>query len=822
MIETEATARLAIPNPHMSAPTKNQMRAHEIDALLNDPSIQVLSLDCFDTLIWRKTATPIDVFYEVQNTPSFKKLGFTARLRAQAESKARQFNLFKHVSSEIKLRDIYLSAFPYLTSEQLDELEHDEMNCELAACYAFPPMVKLIENAADRGVKVIIVSDTYFTEKQLRSILQHCLTPQTYQLIKKVFASSEYGKSKTVGLFHKVLATLNCPAKRMLHFGDHPLADFHSPKMLGIKAMHFLQQDELVRDLLRMQSVAASLLNMELRSARALTSPFQGLLANTSISLDNPEKLVGYVSLGTIMYGFGMFILNEIKQLQASGKSVKVAFLLRDGHLPAKVCERLFGSKVGATLRISRFASYASTFRNKDDIEFYISQNVNSLRFYDICNQLLIPEDKINVIMEAIRYSSSPIIDFLKQIRKDEIIQLIIHHSTQFRQRLYKHLNKELDLQSGDTLMLIDLGYKGTAQNLLAPVMLEELNVEVIGRYLLALATPGWEKDRRGLLDPSAYDERILYMLVSYIALFEQLCTCNEPSSVNYDEEGNAIFSTVTLEKQQHTKLDHVQAECLRFIDDAKAFYGSDKTSISTEQLRDVAMHELARLIYLPSAPELAYLKSFEFDLNLGAKDVLKVFDENQGLTGLRKRGLFFMERNLNTMRTNYPAELRHAGLELSIALMTQHRVRYDALVNDFSLRREKVNVIVSSQGEASQSMIDAIPTHDGYFSLIIPIGEGQFTVGVQFGLAYQWIQIESAESIPTITLYRSNETENSTDISSQLAVQEMVDRSGGLFECLSTTSMLVYIPSQQKQPSTSNEVIRIVFRPIVSREKGM
>src|SRR5690349_1172623 len=46
--------------------------------LENFPTIKILSLDCFDTILWRKTSTAIDVFYHLQDRPHFQTLGFTA------------------------------------------------------------------------------------------------------------------------------------------------------------------------------------------------------------------------------------------------------------------------------------------------------------------------------------------------------------------------------------------------------------------------------------------------------------------------------------------------------------------------------------------------------------------------------------------------------------------------------------------------------------------------------------------------------------------------------------------------------------------------
>jgi hypothetical protein len=115
--------------------------------------------------------------------------------------------------------------------------------------------------------------------------------------------------------------------------------------------------------------------------------------------------------------------------------------------------------------------------------------------------------------------------------------------------------------------------------------------------------------------------------------------------------------------------------------------------------------------------------------------------------------------------------------------------------------------------------MLDALPTHDGYYSLHIPIGSGNFQIGIQFGLMFKWVQLESAEIIKTTALYGYKESEFTTDASSSLAVEKMNDKGGGLFECESEVGLLVYMPGQKI--GEGNHVLRVVFRPIVERRTG-
>lgn len=810
----------ATPELTQSPQVKSQARADELISILEHyaKDIKVLSLDCFDTLIWRQTATPSDAFFDMQRRPAFQTFGLTARLRAQAEEHARQKMLFDRGNTEVKLANIYQAHSPSLSEQDLVNLNEDELATEMDTCYAFPPMIELIRAARSYGLRVIIVSDTYFTEIELQRLLKSCLPDDVLESIKHIFCSSEHGMGKSNGLFNKVCGTIDADPHSLLHIGDNLLADFVSPQTIGIHAVHFIHNQKNVGNMIRMQALAGGFIDPMIRQERSLVNPYRGIFAASQQTADTAENLIGYYSAGPIMYAFARFILNEAEQLRKQGKKTKILFLMRDAYLPSLACELLYGKEIGKRVRISRFASFAASFRSKDDINKYLCENVASLRFYDICKQLLLSEELAGEISRKAASMPNPAISFIQLIHQQHIIDHIIKASQAYRQRLFKHLEKEIGLESGDTLIFVDLGYTGTAQRKLEPVFREEKNIDIIGRYLISLRVPGWEKSRAGLLDPSWCDDRTMQALVNYIALLEQICTSNEKSVIDYDSQGNPIYSETSVSKAQHAKLDSIQSKCLQFIHDADQFFKQAMIKPANRVLRDAVLAELTRMLFFPSALELEYLKSFEFDLNMGTKDLLNVLDLEKGLTGLRRRGLFFMEKNLKSMRTNYPAELRSAGMELSLTLLAQHRIGFDVRVSDLSLRRENLNVIAIRAGNASQTMIEAMPTHDGYFSLIVPVGTGDFQVGVQFGLNYQWIQIDSTELIVTSALYSSKESEHTIDASDSVVVDQMENRGQGLYECLTDTSLLVYVPTRGL--GNHHHALRIIFRPIISKTK--
>lgn len=794
-----------------------KIRPTQLKTLLDHfTSIKILSLDCFDTLLWRQTAAPIDVFYELQHCPTFKAMGFTPLMRARAEARARMLQFLRHISTEIRLQDIYRAAFPELAAETLTALENEEVMMEMSVCYAFPGIVDLMRAAKLKGIKIIIVSDTYFQKKQLEILLKNALPSDVFDAIDQIFCSNEFGVSKVNGLFKKVIDEMQIPAEAILHIGDNHSADFVAARNKAIHALHFIHHEENIAELFRMQSTSASMMDSSIRHTRSLKTPFRALLASHEFPPQKSEEFIGYAALGPILFAFSQFLLREIASLKQQGKKPKILFLMRDAHLPALVCEAITEERLGERIRISRFASYAASFRHPDDINRYLGEMVTSNRFADMTKQLLLPQAIAEPLIQQTLKASEPLFEFIQLIHRDDIMQLIFKESAAYRKRLLLHIQKTLSVEPHDTLVFVDLGYSGTTQNLLEPILRDELQVDVTGRYLISLSVPHWQSSRKGLMDPHSCDERALLGLVSYIALFEQLCTCNENSVIDYDASGEPLFSQSSISQQQHRNLDLIQNHCVQFARDAKTFFAN--THLNDEILRDTVLTGLTRLLFLPTRTEISYLESFEFDLNLGTQDTFKIFNQEQGLTGLKRRGLFsiFMEKNSKTFRTNAPAELRAAGIELALSLMGQYRFCLEFGFNDISLRKESLNIILQRGSEVAHSTLDATLTHDGYFALCLPVALKEAQIGISFGQKYQWIQFESAEMIPAQTFLSFRETQYAENCWSNLIFEQMNHRGEKLFECLSEKSLVIVKPTPNQV--TKNMIFRIVFRPIVAR----
>lgn len=802
--------------------TRQKVRCKELTSVLDEhPDVKVLTLDCFDTILWRNTAAPTDVFYDLANHPAFAALGLNARIRVTAEGKARDLKIARTGLPEVTLAEIYRAAFPELTDAEVDTLAAAEVEAEIKACFPHPETIALIRAASAKGLEIAIVSDTYLTEPELRRLLSATLPADAYSAIANVFVSSQFGKPKASGMFKPVLDALAVRSRDVLHVGDNPNADYYAPKAMGVNAVHLLHHGSEIEEIFRMQTSMASMLLPATRETSGLANPYRGILAANIGENADPVQTLGYASLGPIMVAFTRWLNADLAQMRAEGKNPKPVFLLRDGYLPARIAKAITGSDVGPLVSVSRFAAFAASFKTADDIEKYVASWAGSNRFMDVARQLGFNEDESRQLIAKTRKAERQAEGFIREVMKPKNVATILARSAAYRERMFKHLTTAAGLEKGDTLVMVDLGYEGTAQRQLEPVLRSELGIEVQGRYLIAARIPGWETSRKGLLDPSWCDDRLLATIVAYVALLENLCASDSGSTVDYAADGTPITAKSLVSPEQTARVKPVQDACESFARDVESFFAASGKAPSVEDVRRHAVAALARMLLLPTRTELDYLAGFCLDMNLGADDNLALFDPERGLEGLRRQGLFFLgAESAKNARIAGPVELRAASLELSLTMIAQQRYGLEMTPNDMTHRREKLGVLVLRNGTPVTAQVEARATHDGWFSAIVPCNAQDSALGFMLGEHNAWVQVESVTRIEAGALYTSKETEKSEDVSDGLVAEGMMRRGPGLFECPSPEGFLL-LPAPTPRGVDTRYVVRIVFRPIAPRPRA-
>lgn len=203
------------------------------------PGIRVLSLDIFDTLLFRTCRKPEDIFEAVGQKaaacnmlhPSLSSGDFSA-IRTYALDTA-----YQKSSVEPHLEDI-LACLPAMVGDAGRFLGL-ELETEAEYCYLNPSMVSLVKECRNRGIRIALLTDMYLGKKHLNHILKKSGFPMEW--VDCLMVSSDEGAMKTTGeLFQKLLDRYpEVHSSQILHVGDNLSREIVQASHFGIKTCHY-------------------------------------------------------------------------------------------------------------------------------------------------------------------------------------------------------------------------------------------------------------------------------------------------------------------------------------------------------------------------------------------------------------------------------------------------------------------------------------------------------------------------------------------------------------------------------------------------------
>ena len=194
----------------------------------------IISFDIFDTLVMRRVYVNKDVFRILAQRldPKWGIDFFTARTRAEAELSRETYPYIEEIYEDV------VKNCPCLKGQEA-ALIADELALERELIIPRHEVVEIFNLAKQMGKMVNIVSDMYFHEDTIRSILDG-VGIVGYE---KLLVSSEYRSSKPQHLFEKYLAEL--PQGRCLHIGDSEHCDIIPAGKLGIDTFRLKMSTEI-------------------------------------------------------------------------------------------------------------------------------------------------------------------------------------------------------------------------------------------------------------------------------------------------------------------------------------------------------------------------------------------------------------------------------------------------------------------------------------------------------------------------------------------------------------------------------------------------
>lgn len=212
-----------------------------IDVLAHAANHQVISFDLFDTLLMREY-TVADfaklkmgkILFEERRISSPEEF---VRVRNRIESKLRSeqnfvgdvsiTEIYERLTTELNIQDVSASYLANL------EFEHD-----LSMIMAKTEMVDYFNSLCTKGKTVWIITDTYYTAKQIDLIAKRIGLTGEYQL----FVSSELKLRKDNGtmwaMIKEKIQGMGSPS--YIHIGDSVVSDAQVPGDFGINSVHLL------------------------------------------------------------------------------------------------------------------------------------------------------------------------------------------------------------------------------------------------------------------------------------------------------------------------------------------------------------------------------------------------------------------------------------------------------------------------------------------------------------------------------------------------------------------------------------------------------
>lgn len=278
---------------------------------------EVISFDVFDTLVLRNVRTPAGIF-EIIEQQSHEHDFTRNRLRAERKADKVAARLGR---AGVNLDEIYSNLQP-AASERTKLME---IGYQLDFCVRNPFLKMIYDYARARGKRIVIASDIYLTEGQMKSILDKC----GYDYFERLFLSSSGRYSKSQGSTYRAMCVeLAVDPRKVLHIGDDKNSDCLMAHRAGVDFFLYTKMRERSPRLFKTRDVVFETIH-------------NGLI-NTSLS----EQHSYFFELGSSILGpLCLSLVHWIKDQTEEDKVEAVYFLSRDGYIVRKVYDEMFNVK---------------------------------------------------------------------------------------------------------------------------------------------------------------------------------------------------------------------------------------------------------------------------------------------------------------------------------------------------------------------------------------------------------------------------------------------------------------------------------------------
>jgi len=628
-------------------PISSDARLRRAFELLSADGISVLSLDVFDTMVWRTVAEPTDAFPLLgERLRSRGQLvdhvtpALFARLRELAELRARSWK----GGAEVTLREIYagIPDFVFAHNATSEVAAQAEITLERELLMPDLDVVTLVEYARERGKTVVGVSDTYYSEEELATFVSPGYSGAS--AVDRFFASSNHGRGKAGGLFEVVLAELDRKPREVVHVGDNPDADIRGAKKAGIRPVEFERRPKELQRIVEREShyVAPAVPNWEQLPLRPWQRDFgltslRGKVLHRGELEALPEDLrpfwsYGAVSIGPALTGFAEWIVERARRRQVQ----RVFCFMREGEILSQLintASAYSGSElVAEPFWLSRqVCARAAIFDGSRDelASLLVRRRAPTVR--ELCRGLQLEPERLERFRSQLDLSLSDpaladeVLDELS--RRPELRMDLLANAAATRERLLRYLRERAAPHQGQ-LVMVDLGWGATTQSLIERILRrEDESIWTAGLYMVSQSVAAErlldEVQVDGFLGSAGLPEPLVRSIIRSPEILEQACMPDIGTQLDLDQELEPVLEEPSADLLAQAPARHAVQQGIKAFQREWGRYRV-LTPAGIAPLwsggEELLAAQLARATVAPTGAEARAFSTWRHDENFGSR----------------------------------------------------------------------------------------------------------------------------------------------------------------------------------------------------------